>query len=91
MPEIAIAQIEAREAAQHHEVAFERRFVEAVQRLELSDLLGVHARVGAHAERQALLRAFAQIMQRLLHRPARHELDHDEGQRQYAEERRDHQ
>ncbi len=91
MAEIALSKIEACETLEHQPVTLERRFVEAVQRLELRDLLRVDAGVRAQPERRALLRALAQVVQRLLDRAAGHELDHDEGQRQHAEQRRDHQ
>ena len=89
---VAFAEIEAREALEHQPVAFERWFVEAVQRLELRELLRVDAGVRTQPERhRALLRrALAQFLHGLFDGAARHELDHRE-RGQHADERRDHQ
>src|SRR5690242_16387808 len=93
MSEITFAEIEAREFAEHEDIALQRWFVEAVELLELLDLLRVDVRVRAQAEAAAIaFRLTApQIMHGLLDRSVWHELDHDESERQYADERRDHQ
>ena len=91
--EEAGAQVEARELAQHLEETLVRGLVKAVQGLDLLQPLRVHA-LGTPVNRAAF-RARAcsgtRLRQVLLHRPAGHELDHDESQQQHPEQRRDHQ
>ncbi|WP_449179759.1 LPS assembly protein LptD [Trinickia sp. YCB016] len=90
--EIALPEIEARKAREHQPVAFERRFVETVERFQLRDLLRVDTRVRAQPEwRVPLSLPFTQLIHRLLDRSTRHELDHGERDGQDAEQRRDHQ
>ena len=70
-----------------------RRFVKPIQSLDLLQPLWVHA-LRAPVDRTALgpnSPAGPRLCQVLVHRPARHELDHHEGQQQDAEQRRDHQ
>ena len=43
MTEIALPEIEGREAFEHQPIAFERRLVEAIEHLELRNLLRVDA------------------------------------------------
>jgi len=90
MAEIAIAEIETGEAAEHQPVTLERRFIEAIERAKLRDLLRIHAGMHAHAKARALLAA-PQFMHGLFNRSPGHELDHGERQREDAEQGRDHQ
>jgi len=89
--EITLPQVESRKALEHQHIALERRLVETVQRLQLRDLLRVHAVVRAQTEWHRALGALAQFVLHLLDGAARHELDHDERERQHADERRNHQ
>ena len=71
--------------------ALQRRLVEAVQRLDLLDLLRIDtlsAAIGADVAPAGSAPGLGDV---LLHRPARHELRHDEGQDQHAEQRGQHQ
>ncbi|MNM76642.1 hypothetical protein D3C81_884720 [compost metagenome] len=93
--EIALPQVELGKALEHQEVALQRRLVEAVQGLDLLDLLRVDA--AAAAVFGAAAAGFAgaappfQFHHHLLDRAARDELDDDKGQRDDADQRRDHQ
>ena len=69
-----------------------RRFVKAIQRLDLLQPLRVHP-LRAPVDRTAFCPGATtgpRLGQILVHRPTRHELDDDKGQQQYAEQRRDH-
>src|SRR5207253_3955343 len=98
--EEARAEIEARELANHLDEAHVRRLVEAVELLDLLDLRGIHALAAAIAADPGRARrcgggfasAFTalQLIDELLDRPARHELDDDERDKEAPEERRDH-
>ena len=73
-----------------------RGFVKPVKRLDLLNALGVHplrapVTQAAALSRSALAGARLGLGQILLHRTARHELDHHKSQQQHAKQRGDHQ
>ena len=93
--EKAFTQVEARKLPQHLPKAFMRRFVEAVQRLDLFDALRINTLRPPVAQAPAFSPAtgcaglaFGQV---LFDRPAGHELHDGKGDEQHAKQRRDHQ
>src|SRR3954463_13495154 len=97
--EEAAAELEAGELADHLDEALVRRPVEAVELLDLFDLLGVDALAPAvdaagtarrGTARLATQLAALQLRHHLLDRTARHELHDDKGDEHDAEKRRNH-
>ena len=84
----AAAEVEARERAEHLEVAHVRGLVEAVELLQLLDPLLVEVAAGLVA---TLDRAGPRLGHDLLDRAAGHELHDDERDGQRPDQRRDHQ
>ncbi len=93
----ALAEVELCQSLEHLPEALQRRFVEAIQRLDLLDTLTVHA-LPAAVFRSTTTGGFAstglaalKFNQCLLDRTARHELDHGESNSDHAQQRGNHQ
>ena len=92
----ALPQVKAGKLPEHLEKALVRGLVETIKLPDFLDALSVHplpppvTRSG-HGRPLAARVAALQLRHHLLHRPARHELDHHKGDEQDAEQRRDHQ
>ncbi len=88
--EEAATQVEAREVAEHLPEPLGRRLVEAVQRLDLLDLLGVHT-LPAPVCAGFAPDAAPGLRDVLLHRPSRYELRDHECHDEDTEQGRKHQ
>ena len=89
MLEVALTQVEASKPTKHQEVALHWTFVEAIQRADLFDLLGINTAAAAIVEGTAtagLANAVApfHLQHHLLDWAARHKLDHRKSKRDHT-------
>ena len=88
--EEAVAEVEAGKTRQHFAEAGQWRFVETVEGVEGGDVVGTQARAACRAAaarcRFRRRTAAGKFRHQLFHRTAGHELDNQEGEREYAEQ-----